>query len=98
MSQAAVATKRIEALETRADPREVRRAPAEVHVTFDGVEVTVQPGISILNAARQHGIHIPVLCHQANERPVGVCRMCSVDAGEKTLSAACVKPVEDGMV
>jgi CRP-like cAMP-binding protein/Fe-S-cluster-containing dehydrogenase component len=76
----------------------VKSAPSKVRVTFDGVEVEVQPGISILEAARQHGIHIPVLCYQPNERPVGVCRMCSVEAGEKTLSAACVKPVEDGMV
>jgi len=98
MSQSAVATKKIEALESRPEPKELRRAPAKVHVTIDGVELAVAPGTSILNAARQLGIQIPTLCHQPNERPAGVCRMCSVEAGEKTLSASCCKPVEEGMV
>jgi CRP-like cAMP-binding protein/Fe-S-cluster-containing hydrogenase component 2 len=74
------------------------RGPNDVHVTIDGAQVTVERGTTILEAARQAGVRIPVLCHHPNERPVGVCRVCSVDAGEKTLSAACVKPVEDGMV
>src|SRR5215471_14037144 len=74
------------------------RRPGHVDLTIDGVPVSVPSGTSILDAARQNGIKIPVLCYQPNERPVGVCRMCCVDAGEKTLSAACVKPVEQGMV
>jgi CRP-like cAMP-binding protein/Fe-S-cluster-containing hydrogenase component 2 len=74
------------------------RRPGHVELTIDGVPVTAPAGTSILDAARLNGIKIPVLCYQANERPVGVCRMCCVDAGEKTLSAACVKPVEQGMV
>src|SRR5215471_4314597 len=72
--------------------------PGYVELTIDATPVTVPAGTTILEAARQNGIKIPVLCYQPNERPVGVCRMCCVDAGEKTLSAACVKPVEQGMV
>ena len=69
-----------------------------IRLTIDGVAATVDAGTSIFEAARLHGIQIPVLCHQQNERPVGVCRMCSVEAGERTLSAACVRSAEDGMV
>jgi CRP-like cAMP-binding protein/Fe-S-cluster-containing hydrogenase component 2 len=72
--------------------------PGYVELTIDATPVTVPAGTTILEAARQNGIKIPVLCYQPNERPVGVCRMCCVDAGEKTFSAACVKPVEPGMV
>jgi CRP-like cAMP-binding protein/Fe-S-cluster-containing hydrogenase component 2 len=72
--------------------------PGCVELTIDGVPVSAPAGTSILEAARQNGVRIPVLCYQPNERAVGVCRMCCVDAGEKTLSAACVKPVEQGMV
>jgi len=78
--------------------RETKEARAEIRLTINGVCVTVAAGTSILNAARQHGIQIPVLCHQPNERPIGVCRICSVEAGEKNLSAACLRPVEEGMV
>jgi CRP-like cAMP-binding protein len=43
------------------------------------------------------GIPIPTLCHLQNETPVGVCRLCLVDAGGRVLSAACVRPCEPGM-
>src|SRR5215471_6430626 len=68
-----------------------------VDLTIDGTPVTVPEGITIYEAARRNGIRIPVLCHMESERPVGVCRVCSVEAGERTLSAACVRPVENGM-
>jgi CRP-like cAMP-binding protein/Fe-S-cluster-containing dehydrogenase component len=73
-------------------------SPTQVHFTIDDTPVSVAAGTTILQAARDHGIPIPVLCYQANERPLGVCRMCSVDSGEETLVAACVKPAADGMV
>ena len=44
------------------------------------------------------GIRIPTLCHQQNETPVGVCRVCLVEAGGRVLTASCVRPVENGMV
>jgi CRP-like cAMP-binding protein/Fe-S-cluster-containing dehydrogenase component len=71
--------------------------PTQIQFTIDGTPVSVVPGTTILQAARQQGIPIPVLCYQANERPVGVCRICSVDAGEESLAAACVKPAANGM-
>ncbi len=43
------------------------------------------------------GVEIPVLCHDPRLRPVGVCRMCVVDIGERVLAAACVREASDGM-
>ena len=84
--------------EPPAPASETPSSPTHVHLTIDGTPVSVAAGATILRAARNHGIPIPVLCYQANERPVGVCRMCSVDAGEETLAAACVRPAANGMV
>ena len=52
-----------------------------VTCTIDGIEVTVPEGTTILDAAKQVGIDIPVLCHDERYDPVGVCRMCAVDTG-----------------
>jgi len=69
-----------------------------ISLLIDDVPVTVEAGTTVFDAARTLGISIPVLCHQQNERPVGVCRVCCVDTGERALTAACTRPAENGMV
>lgn len=69
-----------------------------VKLTIDAVEVTVPDGTTVFDAARMQGISIPTLCHQQNETPVGVCRVCLVEAGGRVLTASCVRPAENGMV
>ncbi len=64
---------------------------------IDGQEVTVREGTTILQAAAQLGITIPVLCHDDRYDPVGVCRLCVVDVGARAYAAACVRPCEEGM-
>ncbi len=59
--------------------------PPDVQLTIDGTTVSVPAGTTIFDAARLNGIPIPTLCHQQNENPVGVCRVCVVDIG-----AACL--------
>ena len=71
---------------------------SEVHLTIDGTPIAVPAGTTIFDAARMHGIPIPTLCHQQNETPVGVCRVCVVEAGGRVLSAACVRQAEEKMV
>ncbi len=71
---------------------------SEVTLTIDGQSVTVPAGTTIWEAAAAAGIDIPVLCHDPRLEPVGVCRVCAVDIGERTLPAACVRRVEPGMV
>jgi len=72
-------------------------APATLALTIDGQTVRVAPGTTIWEAARAAGIEVPVLCHSPRLRPVGVCRLCVVDVGERVLAAACVRPCADGM-
>ena len=67
---------------------------ANVNLTIDGLAVTVPEGTTIFDAARLNGIAIPTLCHQQNETPVGVCRVCVVEAGGRVLTASCVRPAE----
>jgi CRP-like cAMP-binding protein/formate hydrogenlyase subunit 6/NADH:ubiquinone oxidoreductase subunit I len=69
-----------------------------LQLTIDGLPVTVPAGTTVFDAARMNGIAIPTLCHQQNETPVGVCRVCVVEAGGRVLSASCVRPAENGMV
>jgi CRP-like cAMP-binding protein/flavoprotein len=70
-----------------------------VKVTIDGRETSVLPGTTIFDAARGLGIDIPTLCHAQHQTPVGVCRVCTVEVkNNRVLAAACVRPVEDGMV
>jgi len=69
-----------------------------VQLTIDGEAITVPAGTTVFDAARIHGIEIPVLCHQQNEAPVGVCRMCVVDVGARAYNAACIRQVDPGMV
>jgi CRP-like cAMP-binding protein/Fe-S-cluster-containing dehydrogenase component len=68
-----------------------------IELTIDGRKVLVPPGTTIFDAARMHGIRIPTLCHQQNETPVGVCRLCVVDCGQRVYQASCVRPAEPGM-
>jgi formate dehydrogenase major subunit len=68
-----------------------------ISLTIDDRPITVAAGTTIWEAARQLGITIPTLCHQPRLRPVGVCRLCVVDAGGRTLTASCVRACEPGM-
>ena len=70
----------------------------QVQLTIDGQKVSVPARTTIFDAARMNGISIPTLCHQQNQIPVGVCRVCVVDVGARVFSAACIRPVEPGMI
>ncbi|QUL98035.1 MAG: iron hydrogenase small subunit [Candidatus Fermentithermobacillus carboniphilus] len=72
---------------------------APIALTIDGKRVTVEEGISILEAAKTVGIDIPSLCYLKDINVIGSCRVCVVEVeGAKTLQAACVTPVAPGMV
>ncbi len=67
----------------------------QVQLTIDGIPVTVPLGTTIFDAARMQGIQIPTLCHQQNETPVGVCRVCVVDVGGRVFAASCVRALNE---
>lgn len=67
---------------------------ATVSVTIDGQALKVPLGTTILDAAKQLGIHIPTLCHHPDLCVAGVCRVCSVEVkGQRALQAACAFPI-----
>ncbi len=72
---------------------------AAVDITVNGNKYTVEQGMTILEAARANGIHIPTLCHFEGIGGKANCRMCVVEvAGMRTFQPACVTKVSDGMV
>lgn len=69
-----------------------------VRLTINNKIIETQEGQTILNVAREHGIHIPTLCYHRDLTPTGNCRICVVEvAGQRFLQAACVTPVWEGM-
>src|SRR6202035_3692550 len=78
--------------------REGAVSDPQVQLTIDGLQVSVPAGTTVFDAARMNGIPIPTLCHQQNETPVGVCRVCVVDVGARVFAASCVRPAENNMV
>lgn len=70
----------------------------QVTLTIDGMEVSVPKGTTILNAAAQLNISIPIICYHPNLTANGLCRVCSVDVGWRVQVAACVTECQDGMI
>lgn len=67
-----------------------------ISLTIDGKLVTVEPGTTILDAAKQLGIHIPALCAHPKISSSGACRVCIVDV-DGALLTSCTTPVAEGM-
>jgi bidirectional [NiFe] hydrogenase diaphorase subunit len=66
---------------------------------IDGQTVTGMAGDPVFAVAWEHGIHIPRLCHIGGLSDVGACRLCMVEVeGQKKLHAACLTPIEEGMI
>ncbi|MEG2460205.1 MAG: NADH-dependent [FeFe] hydrogenase, group A6 [Clostridia bacterium] len=71
----------------------------KVTLTIDGVSVTVDKGITVLEAAKAAKIEIPTLCFLKEINEVGDCRMCIVEVeGARGLVASCMYPVAEGLV
>lgn len=70
-----------------------------VSLKIDGLDVRVDEGSSLLDAARSMNINIPTLCFHKDLQIAGNCRVCLVEVeGSRTLLASCATPVEEGMV
>ena len=70
-----------------------------IKLTIDGRPVEVEPGTTILEAARQLGIDIPTFCHDPELAPAGACRICVVEVEKaRALVASCCAPVSPDMV
>ncbi len=70
-----------------------------VNVTIDGKTIQVPEGTTVLRAAEQAGLKIPVLCDHPHLLPFGGCRLCVVEVeGMRTLQPSCSLPVSNNMV
>lgn len=67
-----------------------------VTFTLDGKEMTVPTGTTILDAAREAGKEIPVICYHDATTANGLCRICVVDVNEgRLLQPACIAHCQD---
>ena len=70
-----------------------------ITITLDGREVSGYPGMTVLELARESGVEVPTLCHDAHLPPIGACRVCLVENEQNgALLASCVTPIASGMV
>ncbi len=70
-------------------------------VRINGIELEVERGTRVLEAARFLGIPIPTLCHEDGLTPYGACRLCLVEVrngNRSRLLSACTLPAEEGLV
>ncbi|MBD3243116.1 MAG: 2Fe-2S iron-sulfur cluster binding domain-containing protein [Chitinivibrionales bacterium] len=67
-----------------------------VKFTIDGKECTGRKGQTIVQAAKDNGVYIPVLCFFDGISPTGTCRVCTVKVNGRPM-AACTTPVAEGL-
>lgn len=69
-----------------------------VNLKINGIDVSVESGSTILEAAEKLNIKIPVLCFHKDLCIAGNCRVCVVEvAGSRKLVPACATPVSEGL-
>lgn len=79
--------------------RKVFKMQNIVNLVIDDVEVSVESGSTILDAAKSVGIEIPSLCHLKDLGPFGACGVCVVEIKDSPkLARACATKVSQGMV
>ena len=62
-----------------------------ITLTIDGETITVPEGTTLLEASKQLGKDVPVICYHEATTANGLCRVCVVDVnGGRTLQPACV--------
>ncbi|HEY9616213.1 MAG TPA: bidirectional hydrogenase complex protein HoxU [Microcoleaceae cyanobacterium] len=65
---------------------------------IDDIDIAIEEGATILQAAKEAGVTIPTLCHLDGVTDVGACRLCLVEIdGSNRLFPACVTQVTEGM-
>ena len=68
-------------------------------LTIDGIELEVEPGLTVLQACELAGVEVPRFCYHERLSVAGNCRMCLVEMEKAPKPiASCAMPVGDGMV
>jgi bidirectional [NiFe] hydrogenase diaphorase subunit len=71
-----------------------------ITLKINGLNVSVEPGTTLLEAAEFLGFPIPTLCHMDGLSSYGACRLCVVEIGEgprAKLVSSCTYPAEEGL-
>jgi bidirectional [NiFe] hydrogenase diaphorase subunit len=71
-----------------------------ITLKINGLEMSLERGTTLLEAARFLGFPIPTLCHMDGLSPYGACRLCVVEIGEgknAKLVTACTHPIQEGL-
>ncbi len=71
-----------------------------IDLKINGIDVSMDRGTTLLEAAQFLGLPIPTLCHMEGLTPYGACRLCVVEVGDgpnARLVTSCTYPVENGL-
>jgi formate dehydrogenase alpha subunit len=69
-----------------------------VHLTIDGISISVPKGTLVIEAARQAGVMIPHFCYHPKLKPDANCRMCLVEIERvRKLQTSCSTVATEGM-
>ena len=71
-----------------------------ITLKINGLDVSVEQGTTVLEAANFLGFPIPTLCHMEGLSPYGACRLCVVEIGDEPktkLVSSCTYPVQEGL-
>ena len=78
----------------------VKAEKETVTLKVDGIEVTVEKGQKVYEAATKAGVYLPGLCFDPKLTRFGGCRMCIVDVtarGRTRAKWACCEPASNGV-
>ncbi|HEU0291344.1 MAG TPA: 2Fe-2S iron-sulfur cluster-binding protein [Anaerolineales bacterium] len=69
-----------------------------LNLVMDGKEISVEPGKTLLEVARENGIDIPTICFHEATTANAVCRICVVEVeGWRVLQPACIVQAASNM-
>ena len=71
-----------------------------ITLKINGLDVSVEQGTTVLEAATFLGFPIPTLCHMDGLSPYGACRLCVVEIGDglkAKLVSSCTYPAQEGL-
>ena len=71
-----------------------------ITLKINGLDVSVEQGTTLLEAATFIGFPIPTLCHMEGLSPYGACRLCVVEIGDEPnskLVSSCTYPAQEGL-
>ncbi len=71
-----------------------------INITIDELNISVEEGTTLLEAATLLGFTIPTLCYMDGLSSYGACRLCVVQIGEESMAklvSSCTYPAMEGL-